>query len=174
LTVLPVYFENDLVGEIEEQGVGLSFAYARPWLDAAHSFAISLTMPFQAEAFAPEIATPWFANLLPEDRILEQIGRLLGRSQGDVYGLLEEIGRETAGALSIGGPEPGDRAAYRELNDGDLANVIARLPERPLLAGEPDVTMSLAGAQTKLTVAVFDGKIFLPLHGAASTHILKP
>ena len=34
--------------------------------------------------------------------------------------------------------------------------------------------MSLAGAQSKLAVAVFDRQISLPLHGAASTHILKP
>ena len=64
-------------------------------------------MPLRAEPYPSEIAAPWFANLLPEDRLLEQIGRLLGRSQADVYGLLEEIGRETAGALSIGGPGVG-------------------------------------------------------------------
>lgn len=46
-----------------------------------------------------------------------------------------------------------------------LANLF-QLPVR-------DVTMSLAGAQTKLAVAVFDRQIALPLHGAASTHILK-
>lgn len=34
--------------------------------------------------------------------------------------------------------------------------------------------MSLAGAQTKLPVAMFDDRILLPLRGAASTHILKP
>jgi serine/threonine-protein kinase HipA len=172
--VLPVYYEDQLVGEVEESGSGLSFAYARSWIDAADAFAISLTMPLREEPFAPEIGTPWFANLLPEDRVLEQVGRLLGRSQGDVYGLLEEIGREAAGALSIGEPEPADLVAYRDLDDPELADVIARLPGRPLLAGEPDVTMSLAGAQTKLAVAIFDGKISLPLRGAASTHILKP
>jgi len=172
--VLPVYYQSDLVGEIEQTGVGLSFAYARTWIEEPASFAISLTMPLRAEAYPAEIATPWFANLLPEDRILEQIARLLGRSQSDAYGLLEQIGRETAGALSIGGPQSPDRAAYRALDEGALADVIARLPARPLLAGEPEVTISLAGAQTKITVAVFDGKISLPLRGAASTHILKP
>jgi len=172
--VLPVYYEDQLVGEIEEIASGLSFVYARSWIDAAESFALSLTMPLREEPFAPEICTPWFAHLLPEDRVLEQVSRLLGRSQGDVYGLMEEIGREVAGALSIGGPEPTDVAAYRDLDEKELADVISRLPARPLLVGEPEVTMSLAGAQTKLAVAVFGGKISLPLRGAASTHILKP
>jgi serine/threonine-protein kinase HipA len=172
--MLPVYFEDRLVGEIREAGAGLSFAYDSAWRAGPDNFAISLTMPFRSTEYAADIATPWFANLLPEDRILEQTARLLGRSQGDVYGLLEEIGAEAAGALSIGRAEPLDQAAYRALSDAELADIIDRLPARPLLAGDDEVTMSLAGAQTKLAVAVFDGKIALPLHGAASTHILKP
>ncbi len=172
--MLPVFYENGRVGQIEESGHGISFAYDPEWLNGDSSFAISVSMPLRHEPYSPELATPWFANLLPEDRQLEQISRLLGRSQSDVYGLLEEIGRETAGALSIGGPEPIEHADYRDLSDKELSEVIQRLPERPLLAGEQDVTMSLAGAQTKLAVAVFGTKISLPLHGAASTHILKP
>ncbi len=172
--MLPVFFEDRLVGRIEEIRQGLSFRYSPEWLDGKDSFSISLSMPLSPDAYPAEIATPWFANLLPEDQQLTQIGRLLGRSQADVYGLLERIGRETAGALSIGGPEPIDDADYKDLSTDNLAEIIAKLPQRPLLAGEDDVTMSLAGAQTKLAVAQFDNKILLPLHGAASTHILKP
>lgn len=172
--MLPVYHEDRLVGQVEEERAGLAFSYAPGWLARADAFAISLTMPLREAPYPREVATPWFANLLPEDRQLEQIGRLLGRAQGDVYGLLEAIGRDTAGALSIGGPEPVARGGYRALDEAALAETIARLPERPLLAGEDEVTMSLAGAQTKLPVAMFDDRILLPLRGAASTHILKP
>lgn len=172
--MLPVYYENQLVGHIEEEDAGLSFAYARDWLAHEEAFAISLGMPLGEDRFPPEISTAWFANLLPEDRQLEQIARLLGHGQGDIYGLLEEIGRDTAGALSIGRPEPTDHADYHELDDAQLADAIGRLPARPLLAGEEGVTMSLAGAQSKLPVAVFGSRITLPLNGAASTHILKP
>jgi serine/threonine-protein kinase HipA len=172
--VLPVFYEDMPVGQLDESGPGLSFTYDPGWLKAENKFAISLSMPLRTEPYPAETATPWFANLLPEDQQLEQIGRLLGRSTADVYGLLERMGRETAGALSIGGPEPADRADYRELNDKELAEIIDKLPRRPLLAGEDDVTMSLAGGQAKLAVAVFDDGIHLPLRGAASTHILKP
>lgn len=172
--MLHVFFENQLVGVIEEDSAGLSFTYSYEWLEAKDSFAISLSMPLRVKPYPSEVGTPWFANLLPEDRQLEQIGRALGRSQSDVYGLLEEIGRETAGALSIGGPEPTESTAYRELNSKELAAAIKRLPQRPLLAGEQEVTMSLAGAQSKLGLAILNQQIALPLHGAASTHILKP
>lgn len=172
--MLPVYFEDRIAGHIAEEKGGLSFAYTSDWRSDNDAFPISLTMELREEPFPPETATPWFANLLPEERQLERIGRLLGRGQGDVYGLLEEIGRETAGALSIGVPEPTGRANYHELDEASLSDAIDRLPERPLLAGDEGVTMSLAGAQSKLTVAVFGNRITLPKYGAPSTHILKP
>lgn len=172
--MLSVFYEEHLVGAIDRARAGLAFKYADEWLAAKGSFPISLTMPLRAQQYPADIATPWFANLLPEDRQLAEIGRLLGRSQGDVYGLLEEIGRETAGALSIGVPEPSEKAEYRELDDAALAAAIDRLPQRPLLAGEDGVTMSLAGAQEKMVIAIFGDRITLPLHGAASTHIVKP
>src|SRR4051812_31655446 len=132
--VLPVYFEEQLVGRIEESGQGLSFTYSPQWLADQQGFSISLSMPLKADTYPVETATPWFANLLPEDQQLAQIGRLLGRSQSDVYGLLERIGRETAGALSIGGAEPIENADYRQLSADELSNIIEKLPQRPLLA----------------------------------------
>jgi serine/threonine-protein kinase HipA len=172
--VLEVFFGERLVGRIERSGPLLTFTYAGRWLETPGNFAISVRMPLAPETYPGEIATPWFANLLPEERQLERIGRLLGRDRGDVYGLLEEIGRDTAGALSIGGPEPMEAGRYRALDEKELAGIVERLPEHPLLAGEKDVAMSLAGAQTKLAVTMLDGRIFLPVRGAASTHILKP
>lgn len=172
--MLPVYFEDRLVGRLDEADDGLAFAYDSAWRTAPDAFAISLTMPLRDEPFSPGIATPWFANLLPEEHQLELVGRRLGRAVSDTYGLLERMGRDLAGALSIGAPQPEGVAGYRPLNESELADVIARLPERPLLAGEEGITMSLAGAQAKLTVAVFGGQIALPVRGAASTHVLKP
>ena len=49
------------------------------------------------------------------------------------------------------------------------------LPNKPLLVGEQGVSMSLAGVQTKLAVAVDDtGRVCIPMNGSPSTHILKP
>ena len=132
-------------------------------------------MPLRQEPYLPELATPWFANLLPEDRQLEQIARLFGRSQSDIYCL---AGGKSDGKL----PALFQLATQNQLNmqtiatsvKKELSEAIQRLPERPLLAGEQDVTMSPAGAQSKLAVAVFGTKVSLPLRGATSTHILKP
>jgi serine/threonine-protein kinase HipA len=53
--------------------------------------------------------------------------------------------------------------------------MIEDLPNKPFLVGEEGVSMSLAGVQSKVAVAVdCDGRIFIPMNGSPSTHILKP
>src|ERR1019366_10284600 len=91
-------------------------------------------------------------------------------------GLLQHIGRDTAGALAIGAQPAGDEVpGYRDVPDRvALEQIIEELPAKPFLTGDEGVSMSLAGAQDKLPVAVRDGRIAIPLHGAPSTHILKP
>src|SRR5262249_30704947 len=52
---------------------------------------------------------------------------------------------------------------------------INELPKKPFLVGDEGVSMSLAGVQTKLAVALDnDGRICIPMNGSPSTHILKP
>ena len=54
---------------------------------------------------------PWASNLLPEGAQLRAVGLTLGAAPEDVIGILSEVGRDTAGALSIGQPgstNPGD------------------------------------------------------------------
>ena len=71
-------------------------------------------------------------------------------------------GRRTAGAQ------------HRKLSDKELAGILQELPWRPLLAGDPGVRLSLAGAQAKVAVRIEGGEVSVPLGGAPSTHILKP
>ncbi|MEN3974299.1 type II toxin-antitoxin system HipA family toxin [Emcibacter sp. SYSU 3D8] len=171
--MLGVWCEQQRVGILERtSGGGLSFAYDPDWI--REGFAISVSMPLVKDVYPIDVATPWFANLLPEEPQLEMIGQILGRAAGDTYGILEEIGRDTAGALSIGDAKKPESGRYQALDEHDLAAAIRRLPQRPLLIGDEGVALSLAGAQSKMLVAVIGGRVMLPINGAASTHILKP
>lgn len=69
-----------------------------------------------------------------------------------------------------------EAAGYRPAGGkAGLKRIIEELPARPFLAAEDGVSMSLAGAQEKLPVAVLaDGTLAIPVDGAPSTHILKP
>lgn len=173
---LPVYFEQRLVGTIHIGGKGPGFGYDRRWLDTKGAFPISTTMPLGPDRIVPDIFLTWAANLLPESEQLRAVGQFLGMAAGDVIGLLSAIGRDTAGALSIGKYGGTSPVFWRPVErPEDLERMIEELPKKPFLVGDEGVSMSLAGVQSKLAVAVDDaGRICVPLEGAPSTHILKP
>ncbi len=173
---LPIYFEQRLVGTVSVGASGPSFNYDRRWIDTKGAFPISATMPLRTETVGPDTFLPWAANLLPESEQLRAIGRFLGMAQSDVIGLLSAIGRDTAGALSIGKPGGTSSIYWRPVEKSDeLERIIEELPNKPFLVGDEGVSMSLAGVQSKLAVAVDDaGRICVPLEGSPSTHILKP
>src|SRR5262249_58556360 len=109
------------------------------------AFPISTTMPLAPEPFGPAVFLPWAANLLPESEQLRAVGQFLGMSPTDLIGLLSEIGRDTAGALSIGKPGGTSSVYLRPVEtEGELARVIEELPNKPFLLGESGVAASLA------------------------------
>jgi serine/threonine-protein kinase HipA len=173
---LPIYFEQRLVGTIDVDRSGPGFTYAPDWIALSGAFPISTTMPLKSERIAPDIFLPWAANLLPESEQLRTLGQLLGMARSDVIGLLSAIGGDTAGALSIGQPGRTSSVQWRPLDQPEeLEGIIEDLPNKPFLVGEEGVSMSLAGVQTKLAVAVDpNGRICIPMNGSPSTHILKP
>ena len=173
---LPVYFEQRLVGTIDVNKNGPGFTYDADWIGLRGAFPISLTMPFKSERIASDIFLPWAANLLPENDQLRTLGQILGMARSDVIGLLSAIGGDTAGALSFGQPARTASVQWRPVvNSEDLERLIEELPNKPFLVGEEGVSMSLAGAQTKLAVSIDDsGRVCIPMNGSPSTHILKP
>jgi serine/threonine-protein kinase HipA len=173
---LPVYFEQRLIGTIDVDRSGPSFSYDPGWIGLRGAFPISTTMPLTPDRIRSDIFLPWAANLLPENEQLRTLGQLLGMARSDVIGLLSAIGGDTAGALSIGQPGRTSSVQWRPIGTPDeLEKVIEDLPNKPFLVGEEGVSMSLAGAQSKLAVAVDEeGRVCIPMNGSPSTHILKP
>jgi serine/threonine-protein kinase HipA len=186
MSSLPVYYETRAVGRIEAGTAGPSFVYDREWLRTKGAFPLSMLMPLSPAPVGPAVFLPWAANLLPEGAQLAAVSAAFGVSPNDVIAILAEIGRDTAGALSIGHPgevglsstpagsaDPG--LVRRISSQAELEQILAELPRKPFLAGDDGVSMSLAGVQSKLGVTLdADGQICIPLEGAPSTHILKP
>ena len=113
---------------------------------------------------------------MPEASQLRAIGLKLGAAPEDVIGILSEVGRDTAGAISIGKPGTTSEAGWRPVQNAKaLERILEELPSKPFLVGEDGVSMSLAGVQSKLGVAIdAKGEICVPVNGAPSTYILKP
>ena len=160
------------------------FAYDPDWVASGPGHPLSRQLPLQAEAFSGKEVRAFFSGLLPEADSRDRIASILGVSGGNDFAILERIGGDCAGAVSLfpeGTPLPESRVGgLRWLDDSSLASIVERLPRQPLMAGEAGVRLSLAGAQTKLPVvmegasATSKARIALPLDGTPSTHILKP
>lgn len=153
-----------------------SFSYDTKWLTRDARFPVSLTLPIASDEYVGGPAHTFFANLLPEGAVRQAVCARLGISPDNDFALLQAIGGECAGALSLVDParpsaDP-EEFAYEELKGKRLQGLVAD-DAIPLLVGGSTTRLSLAGAQNKLPVALFDGKIHLPLKSAPSTHILK-
>jgi serine/threonine-protein kinase HipA len=173
---LDVYLNEDLAGRLREDRGQLLSAYDRAWLDSGRFIPLSVTMPRQAEEFPNEITRAFFDNLLPEGDIRAGIAKLKRVSERNTFGLLEEIGGDCAGAISLWpeGEEPRKHEGYIEVTDERLNKVPADMQKRPLLMIEEELRLSLAGAQDKLPVYYDGARLFLPKGSAPSSHILKP
>lgn len=172
---MPTLFHRDSpVAELTPPPTGPTLTYDEAWRGSSDAFPVSLSMPMDQEAWPPEVVVPWLLNLLPEGEPMRAMQRALGIAQEDVLGLISAAAGDLAGALRVGGLR-GEEGGYRPVSSPeDLERVIGELPRKPFLAGDEGVTMSLAGAQDKLPVALLAGQIAVPLDGAPSTHILKP
>lgn len=156
----------------------LAFSYDAAWVvDGLPPLSQSLPLD---ESFTSEAATAYFGGLLPEGTPRHLLARQLGVAEGNVFGLLDALGGDTAGAISVfrrGGARPRDapEGEVSWLSDAALAELIDELPVRPMHADEDgEWRLSLAGAQDKLPVIVGDdGRIGLTRGRAPSNAILK-
>ena len=180
---LHVWYADRLVGFLRRNATNqVGFQYCDDWLSGSNGFAISVSMPLNADPYQPEdaVAHRFFANLLPEGRVREQLMRDLKIPDSD-FDLLRAIGGECAGALSIlpDDREPDTEAAYQELTEEAFQDLILRkgqiyaAPRSGVGSASQFPRLSLAGAQEKCPVLLRAGRFLLPLGEAPSTHILK-
>ena len=179
---LHVWYGEKLVGLLRRNATNqVGFQYCDGWLAGPSGFAISISLPLSPDPYQPEdaLAHRFFANLLPEGRVRENIVRDLKIPDSD-FDLLRAIGGECAGALSIlpDDREPAIDTTYRELTAEAFRDLILRKgqiytgPHAGTTAHEFP-RLSLAGAQEKCPVLLRDSQFFLPQGEAPSSHILK-
>ena len=174
---LLVRIDEDVVGRLWlDEKKHFCFQYDKEWLEQSR-IPLSLSLPLRAAPYSDDESHPFFANLLPEEKIRAVIARNLGVSLNNDYGLLERIGGDCAGAVSLY-PETGELkrepGSYRQFSLDELNTIISELPQRPLLAGEKGIRLSLAGAQKKLPIYYDEQHFHLGYGSAPSNYIIKP
>lgn len=176
--ILNVYLHGKLAGLLRQEKSGsLGFDYAPAYL-ADKNPPLSVSMRLTKDTFLDSIARPFFSGLLPDDIVRERLAKFLGVSEKNSFALLDAIGGECAGAIALypEGQEPPIEAVTESeiLDDKKLSEILDLLKRRPLLAGEDNLRLSLAGAQDKIAVGIIDGNVALLKGSTPTSHILKP
>jgi len=157
-----VFWNNDLVGYLEEEGEWYSFTYEEGW-----NRPLSQSLPIRKEPYHEE-AVRFFGNLLPEEGVRDEVARLLKIEVKKDFDFFKAAGHDLAGAIRFAEKKE-QRTQLIPLKE---ENFKGRHPRLGQVLGGVLPKFSLAGAQTKIGVRVEGNNVFLPI-GGPSTHILK-
>jgi serine/threonine-protein kinase HipA len=175
---LYVHYRQQLVGELTLTESGqMQFRYCEQWRVKESGFPISLSLPLEG-LLTTSASHHFFANLLPEANVRQQICQSLKISPSNDFELLKAIGGDCAGALTISPftePEPKHSSPdYEPVTEDQLGQWSVGAPNAfPAVTGQNEVRLSLAGAQDKLPVHVQGDQILIPRGNTPSTHLLK-
>jgi serine/threonine-protein kinase HipA len=171
-----VFLHDVYVGKLCSEQASLSFTYDPQYLQQKDARPLSTSMPLGEETFSHSIVSAFFSGLLPDEGVRYRLAKYLQLSDKNIFSLLEAIGGECAGAVSVKiSDQPiSDAYHYLILSDDEALEVMRSLEQRPFLVGEDEIRISAAGAQCKLMISFVDGKMAIPKGHTPSTHIIKP
>jgi len=179
MSKLIVYYRDKVVGQLEfDREERLSFKYDSSWLASKDRFPLSLALALEEKIYGHLEAKSFFENLLPEGEIkdlLEAHGKSSIRSE---FGFLQEFGGDCAGAFKILPEKFKASKTTKSRKELKLDVLYKYLDEKKSLTdvilNKEGGKFSLAGAQDKFAVIFEKNKIYLPLDGSPTTHIIKP
>ncbi|MBQ3291128.1 MAG: type II toxin-antitoxin system HipA family toxin [Mogibacterium sp.] len=150
------------------------FRYSDDYLNSPEAVPLSLSLPLTDEPYGPEPTRNFFEGLLPEGFLRRAVAKNNRVDADDYLTLLEMLGAECLGAISVKGTNyEWTEPEYREL-DADLMYRLAAEGATKSADLVVEAHLSLTGASGKVGVYCGpEGKWFLPVGSAPSTHILK-
>lgn len=170
-TALDVFFGDDLIGTVFDTSP-LTFEYGKAWLANDAAFSLSAIALGPGRLDGPYVQA-FFENLLPEGELRMYLSEQ--RKASTLFSLLWEVAGDTAGAFVMvprgQRPEP---PTYEPTTWDALAKTLKEKSAAAIQVRGEGARISLAGAQDKASIAIFDGAPMLPKGTAPSTHILKP
>jgi len=179
MSKLVVYYREKVVGSLEfDREERLSFQYDKSWLASKDRFPLSLALVLDDKIYGHIETKSFFENLLPEGEIkdlIEQHGKSSIKSE---FGFLQEFGGDCAGAFKILPEKVNFPKTTKPRKELKLDVIYKYLNEKKSLTdvilNKEGGKFSLAGAQDKFAVIFEENKIYLPLDGSPTTHIIKP
>ena len=177
---LIAWMNGERVGVLTRQRNGThAFQYDTGWLSNPLSRPLSLSMPLQVKAITSHAVINFFDNLLPDSPLIrERIAARYQTQSCEPFDLLQEVGRDTVGAIMLLPPDrplPAVQARYEVLDEARLESVLSARYDIPLgmLHEEPDSRLSVAGAQEKTALLLTQEGWSIPAGGTSASHIIK-
>jgi serine/threonine-protein kinase HipA len=169
-----VFYRGAPLGRLSSEKARLHFAYGAEAV-ADQEPALSVRLPPAGAPYEHEAASPYFANLLPEDEYRRLLARTLGISERNVAGLLGAIGGECAGAVAIWPDDehPPLDPEYVPLGDAGARRLFEATDALARMRIVREGRLSLAGGMEKLGLRLREGQWLRGRAGAPTTHILK-
>jgi serine/threonine-protein kinase HipA len=169
---LDVYYGSELVGTIHDTSP-VGFEYAPAWLERRERMTVA-AISLQPGRHATPAVQAFFENLLPEGELRHYLAEQ--RKASTLFSLLLEVAGDTAGAFVIvPGGQPPQPATYEATTWEALAAALGKTSASAIDLQGRGARISLAGAQDKTSLAIFDdGVPRFPRGTSPSTHILKP
>ncbi|MFC0350362.1 type II toxin-antitoxin system HipA family toxin [Undibacterium danionis] len=181
---LNVWLNGIPVGQWTNTANNSTFTYFEQWLAHEQGRPLSLSMPFRADnaTYSGEVVTNYFDNLLPDSEPIRR--RLVQRHQvggTSPFELLSAIGRDCVGATQLLPVDqvPDDLFSItgEPLNEQRIAQLLrsTTTPTEGLARSDanPDLRLSIAGAQEKTALLWHQDQWLLPQGSTPTTHILK-
>ena len=174
--VLRVHLHERHVADLTTRRGQLRLTYLPETVDelGVGGLCLSVALPVTLTPHAGAGVLHWSEGLLPEGETRTTLEQRFAVRRGDTFGLLEALGRECAGAVTLLSDDtPVTSGEIVALSEDELAVAVAQLPQRPL-GVDDDVRVSLGGLQAKLLLVRTASGWAQPVAGTPSTHLLKP
>ncbi|MCF7928652.1 MAG: type II toxin-antitoxin system HipA family toxin [Spirochaetales bacterium] len=178
---LGIWMNGKRVGRwLLSRGRQHSFLYDDSWLESTFARPLSLSLPLQSssEPHTGDRVEYYFDNLLPDSvELRKRIQRSFGIRSADPFDLLAEVGRDCVGAVQIlpidAEPKGIHSIHSRPLTEGEVADLLRRVPGTVFPNERDPFRISIAGAQEKTALLQYGGIWHLPVGTTPTTHIFK-
>lgn len=173
---------GQVAGVIERRAGRMTLSYLPEHLERRNATPLSLSMPLSDSSYPTRPVEAYLRGLLPDHAdVRDRWANKSGVKPGDTLGLVANVGMDVSGGAVFAPEDEIEQALTRPgrltpASESDIAERLRRVRQDQAAWQDDDEEehWSLAGAQSKFTLARSEAGWAFPEGSVPSTHIVKP